>query len=326
VLKVRSSDGHIAVDIVTFVDDVRPSGPMKWEGWQAAWKMGYTLSYLGLQDAARKRRDSSQASGAWAGGVVRTNDGGSSVLVSQDKWKKIWSQVKELREMLEKEKEGTKLSRKRLEQIRGYVGHVVQVYHSMKPYLIGIHMTIDGCRYNRDADGWKLPASELAKVMVKEGDGWMEKRGCQEVPPLVWSVSRLEMDVRALEVLVEPPEPPLRPVRCQENGTVLYGFGDASGQVFGSTFQILGDKIHYQYGQWPAKVTEEELSNWRELGNLVGFVTNMVEERDLRGFELFIFTDNSTAENAFWKGTSTSPRLCDLALKLRKLEQKHGLW
>jgi hypothetical protein len=55
VSKLRSSDGHIAADIVTFVDDVRPSGPTKWEGWQAARRTGYTLSYLGLQDAARTK-------------------------------------------------------------------------------------------------------------------------------------------------------------------------------------------------------------------------------------------------------------------------------
>jgi hypothetical protein len=253
-----------------------------------------------------QKRDSSQAPGAWAGGVVRTNDGGVSMLVSQDKWDKLKSQVEELREMLEKEKEGSKLCRKRLEQIRGCLVHVVQTYHSMKPYLIGLRMSIDGWRSNQDANGWRLPASELAKVMVKDGDAWIERSGCREVHTLVWSVPWLEVDIRALEVLSKPPEPPLRPVCCRESGTVLYGFGDASGQAFGSTFQI-GDKIHYQYGQGPAKVTEEESSNWRELGNLVGFVTTMVEERDLRGFELFIFTDNSTAENAFWKGTSTHP-------------------
>jgi hypothetical protein len=36
------------------------------------------------------------------------------------------------------------------------------------------------------------------------------------------------------------------------------------------------------------------------------------------------FTDNSTAKNAFWKGTSTSRRLYELVLELRCLEHKHG--
>ena len=194
----------------------------------------------------------------------------------------------------------------------------------MKPYLIGLHMTIDGWRKNRDLEGWRLPSSEVSKMLVKNGEDWVEVTGDQDIPIFVTSIPRLELDVQALEKLCEQEEPPLRPVRCRESGTVLYGFGDASGQAFGSTFQIDND-IHYQYGQWPARVTEEESSNWRELGNLVDFVTDAVKTRQLKGFELFIFTDNSTAENAFWKGTSTSPRLYLLVLKLRILEQAYGL-
>ena len=38
-----------------------------------------------------------------------------------------------------------------------------------------------------------------------------------------------------------------------------------------------------------------------------------------------MFTDNSTTEGAFWKGTSTSPKLLELVLRLRKLEMKSGL-
>jgi hypothetical protein len=107
----------------------------------------------------------------------------------------------------------------------------------------------------------------------------------------------------------------LRAVRCRESGTFLYGFGDASGQAFGASVQV-ADEIKYQYGQWIASVTEEETSNWRELANLVAFVSELVESGEYDGFELFIFSDNSTAENAFWKGTSTSRWLYELVLEL----------
>jgi hypothetical protein len=40
---------------------------------------------------------------------------------------------------------------------------------------------------------------------------------------------------------------------------------------------------------------------------------------------LFIFTDKSTAENAFWKGTSMSRPLFEVVLELRTLEHKHDL-
>ena len=41
--------------------------------------------------------------------------------------------------------------------------------------------------------------------------------------------------------------------------------------------------------------------------------------------EVFMFTDNSTAEGAFSKGTSPSPKLCGLVLRLRKLEMRTGM-
>jgi hypothetical protein len=43
-------------------------------------------------------------------------------------------------------------------------------------------------------------------------------------------------------------------------------------------------------------------------------------EHKLAGSEIFIFTDNITAEAAFWKGNLLSPLLFDLILRLRKLE------
>jgi hypothetical protein len=54
-----------------------------------------------------------------------------------------------------------------------------------------------------------------------------------------------------------------------------------------------------------------------------------VEDEAARGTldraEFFLFTDNSTAESAFYKGSSTSPLLHALILRLRQLELRHGL-
>jgi hypothetical protein len=85
VSKVRDSDGQVAADIFSFVDDLRPTGASKKEAWLAARKAGSTLSYLGLQDASRKRRDSSMNPGAWAGSLLWSDQGQVRILTAQEK-------------------------------------------------------------------------------------------------------------------------------------------------------------------------------------------------------------------------------------------------
>jgi hypothetical protein len=57
----------------------------------------------------------------------------------------------------------------------------------------------------------------------------------------------------------------------------------------------------------------------------VNFIERSVIQHGLAGSELFIFTDNQTAESTFWKGHSSSPKLFELVLRLRKLEMEHGI-
>ncbi len=117
-----------------------------------------------------------------------------------------------------------------------------------------------------------------------------------------------------------------RLVRTRNFAVVTYGFGDASGSAYGGASQVAGsDEFHFQFGQWTDRVSQDESSNWREFTNLVEYL----EERGAAGLlddsEVFMFTDNSTAEGAFWKGTSHSPKLCALVLRLRKLEMRTGM-
>jgi hypothetical protein len=98
VSKIRLEDNRIAADLFIFVDNMRPTGLSRKEAWQAASK----LNYLGVQDAPRrKRRDSSQSPGAWAGSVVRTGKDSVHVLTSQEKWDKAKRLLQEVWAMLE---------------------------------------------------------------------------------------------------------------------------------------------------------------------------------------------------------------------------------
>jgi hypothetical protein len=61
------------------------------------------------------------------------------------------------------------------------------------------------------------------------------------------------------------------------------------------------------------------------LYNLVARLEELVAEGKLDGCEVFIFTDNTTAEAAFYKGNSSSRHLYELVLRLRELEMKGNL-
>jgi hypothetical protein len=59
---------------------------------------------------------------------------------------------------------------------------------------------------------------------------------------------------------------------------------------------------------------------------LVEVIESLVKQGTLRGHELFLFTDNSTAESAFFKGTSSSEKLFNLVLRLQKIEMEGELF
>jgi len=333
VYKVRLKDGRVAADLVTYVDDQRVSAPTDLEGWRASRRVASINNYLGLQDAARKRRSPSQEPGAWSGSVIRTTNDEVSVLVSLEKWEKGQIYVSELRAMWEADEDADgrrRGDRKRLETIRGFLQYLTKTYPSVTPYLKGIHLTVDGWRPDRDGDGWRV------RKRGKGGDRRVEEEwGGKEVgwvvtsseaPKRVALVPRFGTDSEALSQFFGPPLPPVRRVRCKIVIECFYGFGDASGTGFGSTFAEgkAGYRVHYRFGQWCSEISEES-SNYRELRNLVDAVEELVVQKELRGVEIFLFTDNSTAEGAFWKGNSSSRKLFELVLRLKKLEWEFGL-
>jgi hypothetical protein len=143
--KVRSDDPtDLAADLFTFVDDLRPCGPSKREALLAAQRAASILNWLGIQDAVRKRRDSSQESGAWTGAVIKTDGENVWLLTSQEKWDKAKKLVEEMAGYIVND--SAHMPRKRMEEIRGFLNYVFQTYTTMLPHLIGFHMTIGSWR------------------------------------------------------------------------------------------------------------------------------------------------------------------------------------
>ena len=107
------------------------------------------------------------------------------------------------------------------------------------------------------------------------------------------------------------------------------GGGDASGQGFGGMVEKEG-VIEFEFGQWNLFIQEGRSSNFKELSNLVRILEERIgqggnHQGTINGFELFIFTDNLVAENAYYKGNSTSPLLFELILRLRVLEMREQI-
>ena len=309
--KVRAN-GDIAADVHPYVDDLRETAPTEEEAWLAASKMAKGASYFGLQDAARKRRSPSKSPGAWAGAVIEAaNDGKVYKTVAQERWDKTRKFVHTLKDWADG---GGLVDRKELERIRGFLVYVSLTFDIMVPYLKGIHLTLESWRDDRDEEGWKLNEKDRRAVIRKR-----ERE--LHAPPKVKQAPRFKDDVKALVRLTDQEHPPKILARPTSGAKVAMIFADASGEGFGSSLWIYGGStVDTEHGLWTREYGSRS-SNFRELYNLVLRLERLVQDGKLpEGTEVFMFTDNSTAESAFYKGTSSSRLLFELVLRTKQLE------
>jgi hypothetical protein len=215
----------------------------------------------------------------------------------------------------------------------------------MVPYLKGFHLTIEMWRGGRDSDGWKAEEAEDCSTdslssMVTAADDDQLTTAVNEYAPkdgFTTPAPRFIDNIKALLRLTKFELPPLRVIRPSRVVHVYYGFGDASGKQFGAT--VLDDYnckarlskemedchgVRFRIGLWTSS-EEGESSNYKELSNLVQTITIEAGAGRLRNCKFFLFTDNSTAEGCFYKGTSKSKRLHSLVLSLRLLELEFGM-
>ena len=309
--KVRAN-GDIAADVHPYVDDLRETAPSEEEAWLAASRMAKGASYFGLQDAARKRRPPSKAPGAWAGAVVESsNEGKVYKTVSQERWNKTRKLVGVLKDWAD---DGGLVDRKELERIRGFLVYVSFTFDVIVPYLKGIHLTLESWRDDRDVEGWRLKEKDRRAVVRKR-----ERE--MHAPGKVKQAPRFKDDVYTLHRLTDSEHPPKILARPTSGASVAMIFADASGEGFGSSLWLYGEaSVETEHGLWTREYGSRS-SNFRELYNLVLRLEGLVKDKKLpMGTEVFMFTDNSTAESAFYKGTSRSRLLFKLVLRTKQLE------
>jgi len=311
-VQLRTATGDLAAACKRYVDDFRTVGDSEEHCWQVTHKFASMFSYLGLQIALRKLRPPSQHPGPWAGTIAFSCEVGVGVTCPVGKWLKAKNLIAALQTHLEA---GLPLPRKSLESTRGFFVHLMRTFPIITPYLKGIHLTLDGWRAHRDADMWKLPPA--LRVETQEPLP-------ADAPMTLIPAPRLPDDVFCLAQLFSANNPPTRMMRCTRRCIAIYGFVDASAAGFGSSFELPDKSILFRHGLW-GRDADSATSKFRELCNLVDAIEQGVQCGELEHTELFIFTDNTTAEGAYYKGNSDSRTLFALVLRLRRLEMSASL-
>jgi hypothetical protein len=95
-------DGKVVTDIHQYIDDNRTTAPTVEEAWLAGSQWAKVCSFLGIQDASRKRREASKKGGAWAGGVAHCDEHGVWKLITQERWDKTKGKLSQLDEDLKR--------------------------------------------------------------------------------------------------------------------------------------------------------------------------------------------------------------------------------
>ena len=323
VFKFNGFEQEVASDVKTFMDDSRGIGATRELCREATHRTETMMSYLGVQDATRKRRPNSQTPGEWTGSITLALEGvGLFVTVSQKKWDKAKGIISELLNHFDGPKSRPDMILKDLERKTGFLVHLAMAFPAMMPFLRGLYLTMNSWRRLRDGEGWKLTRRAFEAFMQearRSGEPANEDFEVEDSdrppPAFVKAVPRLYSQLKALERMFESNEPGLRLVRGTDIMQALYIFGDASGSGFGSSWNEDTQKIGYRFGVW-GEDNDGKSSNYRELRNLVETLEKLGREGKLSGKEIFIFTDNMVSESIAAAGSSASELLYDLVVRL----------
>ena len=322
---VSNGKTFYAAECIAYFDDGRVIADTSDKSKRANRQVCAGIQWLGNQDAARKRRPGGMRPGAWAGGVTHTDQGLARRFLSQMKWDRLKTEIKWI---WEHAKSAKPMSRLEFRQKRGFLNHACGTYGFLRPYMRRIHLSHDTWRSNRNPEGWKSTAEQLAEELYSDIHGdiasqILEQREDQE-PEIVKAVPGLQRDMETMMRFTSTPTPVMviiRPVRGAM--WVAYGFGDASQEGYGGGLAIdkRGSPPKFRSGFWCSEVAERT-SNYRELRNLRDTLQEDAGKGRLAGMEVWLCTDNEVAERSFYKGSSDSEQLYSLIVDLNEMALK----
>ena len=271
----------MAGNFESYVDDIRSSHSSEHGCVLASRRIASLCNHLGIQDAARKRHFPTKKPRVWCGAKVCADQDGVYTSTTQAKWDRGKLILSDWLNELD-QSEDNSLARKPMLSGRGFLVHLSRTYPALVPFMKGIHHTLENWRKGRNLDGWKFSRDEWRSLLseleyVKSDFAELIKMhssmGDQEAPARVIAVKRFERDIRSMLSLMENKAPPMRLVRGPKLAYVLYGFGDASGAGFGSSWETK-EGTRFRFGVWGKDVSNRS-SNYRELRNLVDSLEDM---------------------------------------------------
>jgi hypothetical protein len=255
-------------------------------------------------------------------------------MVSQEKWDKTKCLLEELKEMVTK----GPLPLQRMLEIRGFFMYVVRTYTWLNPYMKGMHLTVDSWRPGRAEDGFKMTPKEIQNLESslwgriglpcrREDEGGadhvvdMPERDGDCAPATVLPVGRYIRDLECLTTLTSTLEPPQQLYRATQQAA-FYVLGDASGKGMGNAvMEQYG--IDYESGAWNLQWRQNSSNCW-EAENLADRLERLVLDRSLVDHKVFLITDNSAFEGAYYKGHSPSRHLSEIVFRVHKAERDGG--
>jgi hypothetical protein len=134
-------------------------------------------------------------------------------------------------------------------------------------------------------------------------------------------VARYLQDLECLQALTSLTKPP-KQLYCAAHQAAFFVIGDASGKAKGSTV-VEQYGLNYKSGVWNLQWRIKS-SNCREEENLMDRLECLVALDSLKNHEVFLITDNSAFEGAYYKGHSHSRELSDIVFRVHKAERDGG--
>ena len=128
-------------------------------------------------------------------------------------------------------------------------------------------------------------------------------------------------DLVCLRELTSSAEPPKQLYQAKRQAA-FFVIGDAKGKGKGNAV-VEQYGVNYESGAWNLEWREKS-SNCREAANLKDRLEHLIADGALQNHEVFLITNNSAFEGAFYKGHSPTRELSDIVFRVHKAQREGG--